>query len=259
MDIKHRECVIPATISEWGLQKVSEYVRETAEFVNLYSKYRGINRFQALIKVFDLLLEKPEIKASGVELPEIDTLRKWVESAPRLGNNDLKSVVDKTQDPVLKRALAWTEAVDKNLLNNIEKIQTFTFVKESLEIVSEYAEIMVVSSESIEILQAEWEKHGLMRFINKIAGRENGSKNDILKQISTNEYETDCILMIGDAPGDLEAAIANNLLFYPINPGLEIGSWKRFHFEAFKKILIRQYNGVYQDKVVNVFKRLMNF
>ena len=55
MEIKHKECFIPNTIKHWGLQCVSKYAREAAEFVNLYSKDRGINRWPALTKVFDLL------------------------------------------------------------------------------------------------------------------------------------------------------------------------------------------------------------
>ena len=45
------------------------------------------------------------------------------------------------------------------------------------------------------------------------------------------------ILMIGDAPGDLKAARANGALFYPINPGAEDLSWKRFHDEAFDRFV----------------------
>ena len=40
MEIKHKECFIPNIINHWGLQAVSKYARETAEFVNLYSKWR---------------------------------------------------------------------------------------------------------------------------------------------------------------------------------------------------------------------------
>jgi len=44
MEIKHKECFIPNIIKHWDLQPVSKYAREAAEFVNLYSKWRGINR-----------------------------------------------------------------------------------------------------------------------------------------------------------------------------------------------------------------------
>ena len=55
MELKHKECFIPNTIRHWDLQAVSSLVRETAEFVNLYSTGRGLNRWPALVRVFDLL------------------------------------------------------------------------------------------------------------------------------------------------------------------------------------------------------------
>ena len=69
MEVKHKECFIPEIIKVWGLQPVSKYAREAAEFVNLYSKWRGINRWPALTMVFDLLAERSEVKARGVEIP----------------------------------------------------------------------------------------------------------------------------------------------------------------------------------------------
>ncbi len=45
MELKHKECFIPAFINHYELQGVSKYAREAAEFVNLYSKSRGANRF----------------------------------------------------------------------------------------------------------------------------------------------------------------------------------------------------------------------
>ena len=38
MEIKHKECFCPNVIKHWGLQAVSKYAREAAEFVNLYSR-----------------------------------------------------------------------------------------------------------------------------------------------------------------------------------------------------------------------------
>ncbi|RKY87268.1 HAD family hydrolase, partial [candidate division KSB1 bacterium] len=49
MELKHKECFIPNIIKYWNLQAVSKYAREAAEFVNLYSKWRGVNRFPALV------------------------------------------------------------------------------------------------------------------------------------------------------------------------------------------------------------------
>ena len=61
MEIKHKECFIPNIIKHWNLQPVSKYARAAAEFVNLYSRWRGVNRFPALVKVFDLLREWPDV------------------------------------------------------------------------------------------------------------------------------------------------------------------------------------------------------
>ena len=53
MEIKHKECFAPNIIKYWNLQAVSKYAREAAEFVNLYSRFRGQNRFPALIMNLD--------------------------------------------------------------------------------------------------------------------------------------------------------------------------------------------------------------
>jgi hypothetical protein len=59
--------------------------------------------------------------------------------------------------------------------------------------------------------------------------------------------------MIGDAPGDMEAARANDALFYPVNPGNEIESWKRFGDEAFNKFINGEYAGRYEEKLIAEF------
>src|SRR5574339_129779 len=66
MEIKQKECFWPNTVKYWHLQAVSKYAREAVEFVNLYSKWRGINRWPALVRVFDLLRERPEVQARKV-------------------------------------------------------------------------------------------------------------------------------------------------------------------------------------------------
>jgi len=55
MEVKHKECFIPNIVRFYNLAAVSKYAREAAEFVNLYSQWRGINRFPGLIMTLDLL------------------------------------------------------------------------------------------------------------------------------------------------------------------------------------------------------------
>ena len=45
--------------------------------------------------------------------------------------------------------------------------------------------------------------------------------------------------MIGDAPGDYQAAEANRPLFFPINPGAEEASWRRLFEEGIDRFLAR--------------------
>ena len=69
MEVKHKECFIPNIIKHFGLAAVSKYAREAAEFVNLYSKHRGINRFPALVEALDLLKARPEVRRRGLPGP----------------------------------------------------------------------------------------------------------------------------------------------------------------------------------------------
>jgi hypothetical protein len=64
-------------------------------------------------------------------------------------------------------------------------------------------------------------------------------------------------MMIGDAPGDMKAAKANNALFYPVNPGDEAASWKRFHDEAFDKFINGEYAGQYEQKLIDKFNEYL--
>src|SRR3954471_8907628 len=69
MEIKHKECFTPMFIKHFHLQAVSKYAREVWEFVNLYSKDRGANRFPALVKAIKLLRERPQVIARKVQVP----------------------------------------------------------------------------------------------------------------------------------------------------------------------------------------------
>jgi hypothetical protein len=42
-------------------------------------------------------------------------------------------------------------------------------------------------------------------------------------------------------------------LFYPVNPGDEIESWKRFGDEAFDKFVNGEYAGQYEEKLIAEF------
>jgi hypothetical protein len=63
--------------------------------------------------------------------------------------------------------------------------------------------------------------------------------------------------MVGDAPGDLAAAQANGVLFYPIEPGFEDESWQRFHDEALPRFFAGRFAGPYMAERVERFLALL--
>ncbi|MCY2929390.1 MAG: HAD hydrolase-like protein [Planctomycetota bacterium] len=253
MEIKHKECFIPNIINSWDLQAASRFAREAAEFVNLYSQWRGINRFPGLVMVFDLLAEWDEPVARGFVPPRIESLRKWIQGEKHLGNPALEAAVARTGDPVLTRTLAWSRAVNETVERFVRGVPPFPFVRESLEALTARADMMVVSATPGEALAREWQEHDLARFARLICGQEMGGKSEHLKYAAGGKYEPANVLMIGDAPGDLKAAKANGFLFYPVNPGHEEASWQRFHDEAASRFFAGEYAGDYENSLTEEF------
>ncbi len=253
MELKHKECFIPNIIKYMGLQGVSKYAREAAEFVNLYSKSRGINRFPALVEALEWLQRRPEVKARGVAIRIPPSLREWIARETKLGNPALKKAVEENGDAELRRILEWSEAVNRAVADMVHGVPPFPYVRESIERLQGRADVMVVSATPHEALQREWEEHDLARYVIAICGQEQGTKTEHLKAAA--KYPAGHALMIGDAPGDHKAAQANGALFFPINPGAEEASWKRFYEEGIERFLSGQFDEAYQRALLDEFER----
>lgn len=258
MEIKQKECFCPNTIKFWGLQSVSKFARETVEFVNLYSKWRGINRWPALVKVFDLLAERDEVKARHAKIPTGQHIREFIEASEYPNSNaGLKAYMAKYPDPELDTAMAWSEAVNATIEDIVHHVPPFPYLRESLEYLLDKADMMVVSQTPDEALEREWAEHDIEKYVRLIAGQEKGTKTEHLAIAAVGKYRPDHILMIGDAPGDMKAARANNALFYPINPGHEDESWQRFYEEGLHKFLAQEFGGEYEARLVAEFEKFM--
>ncbi len=255
MEIKHKECFIPNIVKYWHLQPVSKYARAAAEFVNLYSKWRGINRFPALLMAFDLLEDWPEVQKRQVNIPKAQSLRDWVGRETKLGNPVLEYEVSASGDPVLKQALDWSKAVNATVADIVHHVPPFPFVRESLDKVSQWADIIVCSATPYEALKREWEEHEVARYTRIIAGQEMGSKKEHIHLASQGKYKAENILMIGDAPGDMKAARGNNAWFFPINPGEEDKSWEFFFNEAADNFKNGKYTKEYEEYLVVQFEK----
>jgi phosphoglycolate phosphatase-like HAD superfamily hydrolase len=257
MEIKHKECFAPATVWKWDLQAVSRYARECHEFVNLYSKWRGINRFPALLRTLELLAEHPKAKARGYKLPKLDPLRKWLDEEKALGNATLKKVVADTKDPVMQKVLEWSEDINKRVNEMVYGVPPFPGVRELLEKAGKDCDMIVVSQTPCEALNREWEEHHIKSHVQLICGQEMGSKDQSLNATCVGRYEANRTLVIGDAPGDHKAAQLTGALFFPILPGLEESSWQQLLNEGYSKFINGTFAGAYQEKLMSNFNAIL--
>ena len=263
MGIKQRECFCPWLIGYFGLQPVAQAARECKEFADLFSKTRGFNRHKTTKRIIaELLPSHPMVNARNFQVPQFPHYFAWIDDPNSLLSNDgLKRAIGETSNPDARRelenALAWSERVNATIKDIVKGMPPFPFVRESLEKITPLADVIVVSATPNEALAREWEEHDIARYVEIIAGQEMGKKAQHLEYATKGRYEKNHILMVGDAPGDMKAARANDALFYPINPGDEVKSWKRFHDEAFDKFIDGQYAGIYEEKVIAEFDKYL--
>lgn len=257
MEIKQKECFCPNFILFFEMQKISRYARETWEFVNLYSKNRGVNRFPALVEVIRLLSERQEVSARNMILPDMSALSEWIRVETKLGNPSLKLYEKKAGDPIITKTYNWSVQVNRDISRMVSGVPPFPYVRESLNKLSQKADAMVVSQTPLEALEREWKENEIAHLVRMIAGQEYGTKTEHLAFAAKNKYPDHKILMIGDAYGDLKAAKSNNVLFYPVNPGHEEESWKRFYSEALPRFFDQKYQGPYESELIREFQELL--
>jgi phosphoglycolate phosphatase-like HAD superfamily hydrolase len=257
MAVKQKVCFTPNTIACFNLQEVADAARAASEFVNLYSKWRGLNRFPALVRSLDFLRNHPDVLAMGFAVPDVEPLRQWVETETRLGNPVLEAKVRETGDPVLARVLDWSLTINKTVAERVKGVEPFPLVRESLTKAGEAADLLVVSQTPMEALEREWKEHALDGMVRVICGQELGTKAQHLEMAAGGKYPPSHMLVIGDAPGDLRAAQANRASFFPICPGAETESWERFHNEGLDRFLQGEFAGAFEDGLIRAFEAVL--
>ncbi len=257
MEAKQKLCFHGQICEFWGLQEIEKYVRESAEFVNLHSKWRGQNRFPGLLLAIDLLRDRPEVIASGIQLPAFTQTRKWIATCRELGNPALEKRVAETADPELTTLLQWSQAVNAAVAEKCSRFPPFPAALEGLKTIAVNSDAICVSQTPTEALMREWTEARILPYVELIAGQELGTKTDHLRLATAGKYPPARILMIGDALGDLAAARGNQCLFFPINPGKENASWERFGQEAYDHFLNGRYAGAYEAALIDEFRTLL--
>lgn len=255
MDLKHKECFIPAFIREYNLQAVANYARQAAEFVNLYSKNRGCNRFIGLLLQLSLLSERPEVLARGVQVSVPASLALWLRQAKSLGEPSLQAAIQESPDADLERALAWSRSVNASIAEMVHGVPPFPWARKTIDLLSGKADMIVCSATPTATLEAEWAEHGIASKVQKIFGQEAGSKKQILEL--AKHYAPGKVLMVGDAPGDRQAAEANGAAFFPICPTREDESWALLHNEGVDRFLTGRFSIDFQRTLNSAFDALL--
>jgi len=293
MEVKHKFCFVVAVLQAFSLAALARILRDVWDFVNLNGQTRGCNRWLALRDTFRYLMElTPYDRFQAPLKAHLDVIGQFISAADevaeiQLSNDGLLRFADMklddkskqllneiVSDPVavanssagrglvtagtdddacILRLALWTHLVNGLVAIRVHDVPPFPHVRESLQMVSAHADVMVVSATPNEALQREWEEHGIAAYTGMICGQEMGKKAEHIKYGAGGRYEPDRILMVGDAPGDMKAAKTNNALFYPVNPGGEANSWQRFHDEAAGKFLAGEYAGEYERKLIEEF------
>lgn len=251
MEVKQKQFFIPAALKHFKLEEIEDILRETWEFVNLYSAYRGGNRFRSLIKVFDLL--KARLQSNSVKLPETGELKRWVAIENKLSNDNLASYYRMNPTEELRIILEWSEDINCEIKRSYRSGPPFPCAEKAIKELHSLADIVVVSQTPLEALLKEWNEYGIDIYVNTIAGQEHGTKKEHLELAAGGKYDACRIIMIGDAKGDLQAASENGICFYPVIPGREDLSWQRFSEESLGRFLDNNYKGEYENRLIAEF------
>lgn len=223
MDVKHKQCFGPCMVAEWDLRQWEQPILDRWNEINLYSMNRGINRFKGLTMALK------EISEQYTPIEGIGALCRWVDKSKELSNAALEAEIAVNDAPILKKALCWSLTVNRKITSlPWETKRVFPGVKDGFESIRGFADLVIVSSANRDAVEEEWERFGLLPLVDMVLCQDVGSKAHCIAELKKKGYAGDHILMVGDAPGDKEAAERNDIYYYPILVGLEEGSWRDF-------------------------------
>lgn len=249
MDIKHINCFGPCIIDEWQLQKYRDEILKKWNEINLYSMTRGINRFLGLAKILRY------INDNITQIEDVTSLEEFVKHADELSNASVEKEVAKNGSLCLSKSLSWSQAVNKSIKSLPQSlIKPFEGVKEKLEKLHEDCDIAIVSSANYEAVLEEWKRFDLMCYVDILLAQNVGSKKSCIEKLLSFGYDRKKTMMTGDAPGDLEAAIKNDVCYYPILVKHEKESWSCIN-DAVQHLKDGTFSEEYQQKLIEKFEK----
>ena len=240
MNCKHFHCFGPCMVTEWGLEEWKEEILDRWNVINLFSMTRGINRFKGLAMALE------EINERYMPITGIAALQQWVDTAPALSNDAVAKAEAETVEPgarmVFEKALSWSKAVNAAIVELDEKLKVpYEGAKEGLAAAHAFADVAMVSSANRDAVEEEWGKFGLLQHTDIVLAQDIGSKAACIAAMLKFGYDVDKVVMVGDAPGDCDAAQKNGVHYYPILVNHEKESWDEAVAVAFGKLQSGEY------------------
>ena len=234
MNCKHFHCFGPCMVAEWGLEEWKDEILERWNVINLFSMTRGINRFKGLAMALG------EIHEKYTPIAGIAALQHWADTAPALSNDAVAKAAEAADGEaklVLQKALAWSKAVNAAIVALDESLKVpYNGAKEGLAAAHAFADVAMVSSANRDAVEEEWGKFGLLAHTDIVLAQDVGSKAACIAEMLKFGYDPQKVVMIGDAPGDCDAAEKNGVHYYPILVNHEKESWDEAINLAFAKL-----------------------
>ena len=247
MNCKHIHCFGPCMVTEWALEQWEDPILRRWNNINLFQMTRGINRFKGLAMAL------AEINDQYTPIVGVAALQHWVETAHALSNDGLVKAIDETEDEdaklILQKALQWSLAVNESITRMPEELKVpFAGAAEGLMAAAKVADVAIVSSANRDAVEEEWEKYGLLAYTDIVLAQDCGSKGHCISQMLKFGYEKDHVIMVGDAPGDCDAAEKNGIWFYPILVNWEEESWTEFSKKVLPMFINNGYGACQTEK-----------
>jgi phosphoglycolate phosphatase-like HAD superfamily hydrolase len=182
-----------------------------------------------------------EIDGKYTRIAGVDALVHWADTAPALSNDGAAKAAAAAEDAdaklVLTKALNWSKAVNAAIVELDESLKVpYDGAKEGLAAAHEFADVAMVSSANRDAVEEEWGKFGLLEHTDIVLAQDIGSKAACIKEMLKFGYDPHKVVMVGDAPGDCDAAEKNGVYYYPILVNHEKESWDEAIAVAFSKL-----------------------
>ena len=240
MNCKHFHCFGPCMVTEWGLEEWKDDILNRWNVINLFSMTRGINRFKGLAMALG------EINEKYVPISGIRYLQQWADTAPALSNDAVAKAAEDAENEEAKsvflKALSWSKAVNAAIVKLPDELKVpYNGAKEGLAAAHQFADVAMVSSANRDAVEEEWGKFGLLEHTDIVLAQDIGSKAACISEMLKFGYEPSKVVMIGDAPGDCDAAEKNGVHYFPILVNHEKASWDEAIAVAYNKLQSGEY------------------